>query len=461
MKWKRAVCGAVLAGLMLTPAYAAQFTDTTAHWAEASIERWSSYGVISGYGDGTFGPNNQITRAEMAAILSQIFGWQEEAENTFTDVSGGEWYAQSLLRAKAAGVMAGYEDGTIRPNSLITRQEVAVMISSALRVSGSGSGRDFGDYDQIGAWAAAAVNGMSQRGFISGAADGNFYPLKSITRAETVTILNQAIANYYNRAGNYSASTAGITVVAAPGVTLQNMTVDGDLFIAPGANDSEVILKNVTVTGQTYIQSGRGAQVIVSGSHLEQLSVEGGGARVTLQGENDLTQLVVSGDQASVRGLEENQQVVVAPGTSGAVINGHSAAPGTVTAGKDVSTDDDDVIVEIEITGGTTDSGSTSGGTTNGTANGGTSGGTTSGGTTSGGTTDSGTTDGGTTSGGTTSGGTTDSGTTNGGTTNGGTTDGGTTNGGTTSGSDETRPPKSDTDENGTITIDFGDLLKP
>lgn len=431
MKWKSMVCGVAMAGLLLAPAHAADFSDTKDYWAKPAIERWSDYGVIGGYSDGTFRPNKQITRAEMAVILSRIFGWQDMAENTFTDISGKEWYAESLLRAKSAGVMGGYGDGSVRPNNPITRQEAAVMISRALHISGSDSGKTFGDSGQIGAWAAGAINGMSQKGFIGGSADGNFYPLNSITRAATVTILDRAIANYYNKAGNYSADAAGITVIAAPGVTLQNMTVDGDLFIAPGANDSEVILKHVTVTGQTYIQSGRGTQVLLSGSRLEQISVEGANARVTFDG-GEFKELVVSGDQAALRGLDEKDQVTVAAGTSGVVINGHNAGPGTVTAGKDVSTDDDDVEIEIEISGGTASGGSTGGGSTgSGTTGGGTAGEETPGGGTAGEETPG----------------------------------GGSSEGGTPTPPDnrpeETEPPKSNVDENGNIIIDFGDLLKP
>lgn len=429
MKWKRAICGVVMAGLLLTPAYASQFSDTGEHWANTAIERWSGYGVIGGYPDGSFGPNDSITRAQMAVILSRVFGWQETAENTFGDVSGSEWYAQSILQAKAAGVMAGDNNGNARPNDPITRQEAAVMLSRALRVTGSDDGKTFGDSAQIGAWAASAINGMSQKGFIGGSTDGNFYPARSITRAETMTILNRAVVNYYNQAGSYSADASGITIIAAPGVTLQNMTVDGDLFIAPGANASEVVLQNVTVTGQTYIQTGRSAEVILSGSTLGEVQVEGTGAKVTFGTNNTYTDLTVSGDSASLRGLPEQAKVTVAAGTDGVAVNGHDARPGTVTAGTDISTDEDDVEIDFEISGsgGSTSTGSTSGGTT-------------SGGTTGGDT-------------GSTGGGATDTGNT-GSDTTGGTGTSGDTTGGGSSGSNNV-------DEDGNIIIDFGDLVKP
>lgn len=356
MKWKRAVCAIVAAGMLMTPVYAAQFNDTSGHWAKASIDRWSDYGIIAGYPGNNFGPNNSITRGQMAVMLDRLFGWQQVAQNNFKDISGSEWYAKSVLRANAAGVMVG-SGGYASPNAPITRQEAAVMISRALRASGSDTGKVFGDSSQISAWAVEAINAMSQRGFISGSDDGNLYPKRGITRAETVAILDRAIANYYNKAGSYSADAAGITLIAAPGVTLKNMTVDGDLFIAPGANNSEVILQNVTVTGKTYIQSGSGAEVIVSGTHLAGIHVEGSGARVQFQDHASYASLTVSGDGARLRGLDANAQVTVTDGTEGVVLNGHSVSSGTVRAGQDISTDDDDVDVDFDIIGGSTGGG--------------------------------------------------------------------------------------------------------
>ena len=374
MNWKRTACGVLSAGILLTSAQALNFTDTTSHWAKTSISRWSDYGVISGYSDGTFGPDKQITRAEMAVILSRVFGWQDTAENTFRDMTGNEWYAKDILRAKAAGVMAGDTQGNARPTAPITRQEAAVMISRALHVAGSNGGKKFSDSAQIGTWAVSAINGMSEKGYISGFDDGNFYPARTITRAEMVTILGRAVANYYNRAGVYTADNKGMTVIAAPGVALQNMTVNGDLFIAAGAYQSDVILNNVTVTGTTYVQSGAGTEVLFSNSRFRKVEVEGDSAQVEFQGTHNFTELIVSGNGASVRGLTEGTKVTVAQGTTDVVINGRKVNAGNITVGSDISTGGVDI--DFTITGGS------SGNTSSGSSNSGSSGSTSSGGTT-------------------------------------------------------------------------------
>lgn len=359
MNWKRITIGLLAAGTLVTTVHAASFADTTNHWARSSISRWSSYGVVAGYDNGNFGPNDQITRAQMAVILSRVFGWQEVAENTFCDLSGSEWYAASILKAKAAGVLNGDNAGNARPNDPITRQEAAVMLSRALHVPGRETGKSFYDSAQIGAWALAAINGMTENGYISGSNDGNFYPTRTITRAETVTILDRAIVNYYDRAGTYNDNASGITVIAAPGVTLQDMTVDGTLIIASGADRAETLLKNVTVTGQTYVLSGKGAEVLFVDSNFSEIHVDGTNARVEFQNKNQIDGITISGDGAAIRGLPANQTVTVTDGVSGVRVNGHKVQSGLITAGKDVSSDLDDAEIDITIGGSESSSGST------------------------------------------------------------------------------------------------------
>lgn len=350
MDRKRAVCGLLLTGLLLTPVRAAGYSDAGGHWAEPSIERWSGCGVVVG-SNGAFYPDNALTRAELAVILDRIFGWQTAAENTFADLADGTWYTGAVLRANAAGVLLG--DGEkVYPEKSVTRQEAAVMLSRTLRVSGSGTATNFGDRAEIADWAVSAVNGMTLLGFFRGGDDGNFDPLGGMTRAETVTVLDRAVANYYNAAGSYSGSVSGLTVVAAPGVTLQSMTVDGDLIIAPGANVGEVILSDVAVTGQTYIQTGSSADVILSNSSLGGVTVEGGGARVTVRNGTEIETLTVSGDGVSLRGLPEDMGVTVEKDAGGATVNGRPVSSGAAAAGDDVSTGGDDVAVEITIGGG-------------------------------------------------------------------------------------------------------------
>ena len=284
MRIRTLICGAAAAALLAGSALAAEFPDTEGHWAGASIDRWSAAGVIDGYADGRFGPDDPITRGQMAAILDRLLGWTEQAENGFQDMTGGEWYAGAVLRANAAGVLSG-SAGFARPEDPITRQEAVVMLERALALEYDGEGRTFGDEAQIGGWAREAVNTLSGLGLVTGADNGNFEPLRSITRAETMAVLDRAVGGYYDQAGVYTQGSSGVAaLVTAPGVTLQNLTIEGDLLIAPGAEGSETILRDVTVTGTVRVLSGREAQILILGSStLGALEVAGTDSRLRLE----------------------------------------------------------------------------------------------------------------------------------------------------------------------------------
>ncbi|MDO4269927.1 MAG: S-layer homology domain-containing protein [Eubacteriales bacterium] len=354
MKWSKCLCG-MLAAALLLPTAAASFKDAERHWAASSIDRWNGYGVVSGYSDGRFGPDDSITRGQMAVMLDRIFGWKETTQNPFRDMTGSEWYASAVLRANAAGVMAGDGNGNARPGSPITRQEAAVMLSRALTLKSDGRGKPFYDDDQIGAWARDAVDIMSSLGIIGGTPEGNFAPSRSITRAETTVILDRAIPAYYTRAGVYTDHVDGIlAMVAAPGVTLKDMKFMGDLLIVPGAEGSEVTLQNVAVTGCVRILSGKGAKVLASGSSvLTNVEMAGNNARLVLDDKAKIESLSISGTGAHAQGLPPGLKVTVAPGTKYVKVNGHDVLSGEeITAGEDISDPLDDVDIEIETGNG-------------------------------------------------------------------------------------------------------------
>ncbi|HEX6989609.1 MAG TPA: S-layer homology domain-containing protein, partial [Bacillota bacterium] len=114
-----------------------------------------------------------------------------EAALPFTDADEiPEWAAQAIAQAAAAGLLGGYQDGTFRPQQPITRQEAAAILSRVpLGPGATGEPPSFTDADQIGDWALAAVEAAAVRGLVLGYPDGSFGPLREITRAEAAAIL--------------------------------------------------------------------------------------------------------------------------------------------------------------------------------------------------------------------------------------------------------------------------------
>ncbi|MCU6797473.1 S-layer homology domain-containing protein [Paenibacillus sp. WQ 127069] len=145
---------------------------------------------MTGYPDGTFRPDKPITRAEMATVLVRLFGkdkGNKTAAKTYTDTTPGHWANAAIDLAADSGLMDGYPDGSFKPEQTITRAEaasIAARLSSAAEGSGSFS-------DTVGHWAAAAIGKAKAAGVVNGYGDGTFRPEQTLTRAEAVMMLNK------------------------------------------------------------------------------------------------------------------------------------------------------------------------------------------------------------------------------------------------------------------------------
>ena len=149
-------------------------------------------GYMNGYPTGKFDPNRQVTRAEMAMILANtgMINPETSASGTFYDVDNGHWAADAIKRANEAGLMNGYANGTFNPQGGITRAEMATIVYKYLGLTGDGLPNNFNDVE-ADHWATQIIAAVSESGLMNGYPDGTFHPQKTLTRAETVTIINR------------------------------------------------------------------------------------------------------------------------------------------------------------------------------------------------------------------------------------------------------------------------------
>jgi len=253
-------------------ALAASYTDVSGHWAQAAIEKWSDLGIIQG-SDGNFRPNDYITRGEMAVVIDRVMQYKTKAPNVFSDLDSN-FYTDAMLKANAAGVILG--DGmTIRPSDNITREEAVVMLGRALGLTEkNASDASFTDSANISSWALGYVNAMAAKGYIHGS-DGRVNAGAFITRAEIITILDNAIPEIMNKPKEYTGDVTGTVIVNTPGAMLKDLTITGDLIIAQGVGNGDVTLDNVTVTGNTIVRGGGPNSIhIEAGSQIGNLIVE-------------------------------------------------------------------------------------------------------------------------------------------------------------------------------------------
>jgi hypothetical protein len=183
------------------PVPAPSFSDVTAsYWAFDVIGELSSKGILAGYPDGTFKPDNKITRAEFAKIATLAL--KAPAVNpsrpTFSDYTPGDWFFGSVETAVYAGLVKGYEDGTFRPNALISREEAATILERSLGKADAAAAAattvtNFTDDASISAWARGFVVLAGNDGLIGGYPDGSFSPQGDTTRAETSALISRIL----------------------------------------------------------------------------------------------------------------------------------------------------------------------------------------------------------------------------------------------------------------------------
>lgn len=232
-----------------------KFSDVSKHWGAAAINKWSGYGIINGY-EGLFRPDDSITRGEMAVILDNMMDYQVAANNTFTDLKAGQFYTEAILKANEAGIIKG-DGSTVRPTDKITREEAAVMLARAFAISESSGNGTFQDRGTIASWAIGFITTMQSKGYVQGT-NNNFLPKSNVTRAETVTMIDNIVKAYYTTAGTYTENVAGTAVVKVSGVILKDITISENLIIAEGVGlgQGEVTLDNVTVLGSKVVRGG-------------------------------------------------------------------------------------------------------------------------------------------------------------------------------------------------------------
>lgn len=155
----------------------------------AELNRRDHTAFLVGYAEGTFGPERDMTRAEVTTMFARLLTEQIEADktysSTFNDVAKGCWAANYIGYMQQFGIVTGYTDGSFRPNAPVTRAEFAAIASRFEKLTqGSKSFTDVPDTH----WAVKYINFAATRGWVTGYADGTFKPEHSITRAEVAAV---------------------------------------------------------------------------------------------------------------------------------------------------------------------------------------------------------------------------------------------------------------------------------
>ncbi|REJ06520.1 S-layer homology domain-containing protein [Halobacillus trueperi] len=168
------------------------FKDIKGHWAEDKINYLVENNLLSGYKDGTFQPDVNITRAEAATVISRELEL-EKIGSDFTDVSEDHWASGYIGAAAKANILSGYKDGTFHPNENLSRAEMATIVSRAYQLQGQTNIFS----DTKGHWADSYIQTLAANNITVGYPDGTFKPEQEITRAEFASFVARVLEDSF------------------------------------------------------------------------------------------------------------------------------------------------------------------------------------------------------------------------------------------------------------------------
>ena len=291
------------------------YSDISGHWAADSISEWTELGLFSGYPDGTFRPDNNLTRAEFCAVVNKIFGYGRTGGEKFKDVKDGSWYSSVAAKATAAGYIDSWAN-TFKPDVPITRAEVAAAVFKAFKLE-YGESLDYSDkYADMADYGGAGIkeiDAVIRNGIMGGYEDRTFRPDKNITRAEFLKVLSNSISKLYNAKGEYTGSgLKGNVIINTAGVTVKDAAIDGNLYLTEGIGEGDATLENVTVTGKTYINGGGKNSIHITGCTLTETVVDKAEGDVRIVStDSSATITVRSGVIYEVKGTSAKSSIVI------------------------------------------------------------------------------------------------------------------------------------------------------
>ncbi|MEI7026455.1 S-layer homology domain-containing protein [Paenibacillus sp. y28] len=179
------------------------FADLTNHWSKADVEYLASKLVVDGVSDSNFAPERDITRAEFAALIVRELALDGADTSSFSDVSASSWYAQEVGAAAKAGIIDGFEDGTFRPDENITREQLAAMVTRAIHFAGISTSVSGARQTEILAnykdskdiiWAHKEIATAIDAGLMNGMTDNTIGSAQTATRAQSAVMLKRLLA---------------------------------------------------------------------------------------------------------------------------------------------------------------------------------------------------------------------------------------------------------------------------
>jgi len=297
--------------LMSVSAFAS-FTDMPQGTDGEVLQKAVDNGLIQGFEDNTVRPQTPITRAQMATIMSRAMKTEEQADiSSFVDVKSGDWYYDAMAKAVHMGAFKGDDKQRLNPNNTITRQEALIVLCRIFGVPEANSNAlsVYTDGAQVADWAKKEVSSMAAAGYL-----GNIYqirPLEPMTRLEFAQIMDRIVATYIDESGEYTTLPAGNVLVRAENVSFKNVKTDNVIFVGDGVK-SEVGFTNCEVERIV----ARGKKVVLHSGTYAWIDAAGNGTKLYLEKmPKELVKTFSDGSHGKFRTTGKNA-TIIPPGMS-------------------------------------------------------------------------------------------------------------------------------------------------
>ena len=261
LKKMTAVCGAAIASLgCAANVFAADFLDMPDNWTTQALENAVKNGLL--YGEETengmrVNPDDNITRAQMAAIIVRAFGATETSDiSRYADVDQDAWYYTELSKAVAMNAFQG--DGkNMNPEKNITFQECFTVLSQVLflEIDDESSLDQFTDVAEVAQWARPYAAKIVGNGYWDGI-DGKLLPTEYITRSQFAVLMDNLVKTYVNEPGTYSEFEDGNVLVRSDDVILEGTKVKGAVIVGDAVSEKGFTLSDTYVDGYLYVRGG-------------------------------------------------------------------------------------------------------------------------------------------------------------------------------------------------------------
>lgn len=241
---------ALVVGTLPTVAFAASFNDTSNHWAEKPIDRWTDAKVLSGMGDGSYAPDEGMNRGQSSQVFANLLHLDTSGTTTpFSDVSPNAWYAPAIAATYKANIMKGVSATKAAPEMEVDRETFLTLFGRAVGVQEQTTSN--GIANDSSSWARGIINALINKGYLKG--DGNTVDAKGLmSRGSIAALLDQTVTVYADKdGGTYSGTGAGMALIVA-----DNVTLTGEFKDVAVATDGDVTLENATVKETMSVVDG-------------------------------------------------------------------------------------------------------------------------------------------------------------------------------------------------------------